>query len=197
MKEFRFCGGGSTRGPEAVPGTYSVRLLIDGEQVMQQEFAIKKDPREKATIEDLKAQFNLHQKIIAKLDTTHKAINYLREARNNLIDMLAEFPEDKELQEKLGKVKEALDTIELNLVQAKAESFQDVLNYPIKLNNKLAALASTVATGKARPTKQQYAVFDYLAEKVDVQLNHLEKVLSGDYLDKVMEQEIDPIPITN
>ncbi|HEX6983056.1 MAG TPA: glycosyl hydrolase [Balneolaceae bacterium] len=189
--------GGSTRGPEAVPGTYTVRLLVDDEPVMEQEFAIKKDPRETATQQDLEAQFDLHQKIIAKLDTTHKAINHLREARSNLTEMLAEFPEDKQLQEKFAQVKKALDAIEMNLVQAKAESFQDVLNYPIKLNNKLAALASTVATGKGRPTKQQYAVYNDLAQKVDVQLRRLEKVLSGEYMDNLPEQVTEPVLIQN
>jgi hypothetical protein len=187
--------GGSTRGPEAVPGTYTVRLLIDGEPVMEKQFAIKKDLRETATQQDLQAQFDLHQKIIAKLDTTHKAINHLREARSNLTEMLDEFPEDEQLQEKFDKIKKALDAIEMELVQAKAESFQDVLNYPIKLNNKLAALASTVATGKGRPTAQQYAVYENLAQKVDVQLRRLESVLSGEYLDIVQEGEVAPIPI--
>jgi len=86
-------------------------------------------------------------------------------------------------------MKEALSEIENALVQTKAEAFQDVLNFKIKLNNKLAALASTVATGYGRPTQQQYAVYEDLAAQVDVQLERLQSVLDGEYETIIQEVE--------
>jgi hypothetical protein len=41
-------------------------------------------------------------------------------------------------------------------VQNKAKAGQDLLNHPMKLNNKLAALTSTIASADAKPTEQTY-----------------------------------------
>ena len=187
---------GSTDGPTAVPGNYQVRLIVDGQTVMQQPFTIKKDPRIETTQEDFQAQFDLHQTIIAKLDTTHKAINKIREVRKEINEMLADT--DKESVEKMANdILASLSDIESTLMQTKAESFQDVLNYPIKLNNKLAALANTVATGDNRPTEQQYAVYEHLARQVDAELEELDKVLSGQLNNLSEEMDAPVIPIEN
>lgn len=170
---------GSTDGPDAIPGTYTVRMLVGGDPVMEQEFVIKKDPRIETTQEDFQAQFDLHQRIISKLDTTHKSINRIREVRSEIQEMMQENSDDDQVQELGNKILEQLGSIERALVQTKAESGQDVLNYPIRLNNKLASLASTVATGDNRPTEQQYAVYQHLAAQVDEQLELLQPILEG------------------
>ncbi|MGO9893487.1 MAG: hypothetical protein ACLPX8_04640 [Bryobacteraceae bacterium] len=58
-----------------------------------------------------------------------------------------------------------------------ADSNQDPFNFPIKLNNKIAALASTVQDGDGEPTESSYEVFKLLAEKLAVQQNLLDKEL--------------------
>lgn len=184
---------GSTRGPSAIPGTYKVRLVVDDEVVMEQPFVIEKDPRIETTREDFKAQFDLHTDIISKLDTTHKAINKIRKVREDLNSLLEENASDEQVAERAKSTLGKLSDIENALMQTKAEAYQDVLNYPIKLNNKLAALANTVATGDGRPTKQQYGVYQELSLQVDEQLEMLDEVLNG----QVSEIEQPAIPIQN
>jgi len=188
---------GSTRGPSAVPGRYRVRLIVGDETVGEQPFEIRKDPRIETTQQDFIAQFELHRDIIAKLDTTHKTINKIRDVRGEINDLLEESPDDESVKERAGKIKETLDEVENALVQTKAESFQDVLNYPIKLNNKLAALASTVASGDNRPTEQQYAVFEDLSGKVDAQFKKLEPILEGQFPELVKEVKSREVTIDN
>lgn len=188
---------GSTRGPDAIPGTYEVRLIVDDETVMSRTFDLTKDPRIETTQEDFQAQFDLHQTIIAKLDTTHKTINRIREIRTELNDIKEEFEGDSEVQEKADAMLKLLSDVEGELMQTKAESFQDVLNYPIKLNNKLASLASTVGTGDNRPTEQQYAVYEDLAAKVDAQFKRIEPILTGEVPNLVQELDVESIPIEN
>lgn len=188
---------GSARGPRAVPGTYNIRLIVDGKTVMEQPFEIVKDPRIETTQRDFEAQFELHSEIIAKLDTTHKTINRIREIREEINELLADNPENAEAEAVGNQIKERLDEIENALVQTKAEAIQDVLNYPIKLNNKLAALARTVGTGNNRPTEQQYAVFEDLAARVDAQLTLLEPILDGTFPGLVQEIENPPVTIEN
>jgi len=183
---------GSTRGPKAIPGSYTVSLIVDDEEVTAQSFDITKDPRIDVTQEDFEAQFNLHQTIITKLDTTHKTINRIREIKAELAEIKEDFEDDEEALKKADQMLDLLKDVEGELMQTKAEAFQDVLNYEIKLNNKLAALASTVGTGNGRPTKQQFEVFEDLSKKVDAQFKRIEPIMTGNLETTIqdIEQEI-------
>jgi hypothetical protein len=55
----------------------------------------------------------------------------------------------------------------------------DPLNYPIRLNNKLATLAGVVASADGRPTRQAYAVFDSLSRQLQVQLDAMQAGLGA------------------
>ena len=188
---------GSTRGPKAVPGRYTVTLMVDDEAIAEQTLEIKKDPRLDASQQDLEEQFELIRDVVAKLDETHKAINTIRETREQINSVLGKQSDDEDhtAKEAAKPVLDSLAAIEAKLVQVKAEAFQDVLNYPIKLNNKLAALASTVATGYNRPTDQEYAVFDDLSAKVDAQLDKLEPILQGQLQTLMKEIETPAVKI--
>jgi photosystem II stability/assembly factor-like uncharacterized protein len=181
---------GNTSGPDAIPGTYTVRMMIGDEMVGEHSFDVVKDPRlTNVSQEDFMAQFELVKTVKAKLDTTHKTINRIREVRKEVNEMMAEAKDNKELQEKAKLMLEAMSEIENELIQTKAEATQDVLNFEIKLNNKLAALASTIATGYGRPTQQQYAVYEDLAAKVDAQFKRLQAVWDGEYETIIQEFE--------
>jgi len=180
---------GSTAGPSAIPGTYQVQLLVNDEVVSEQDFELTKDPRIETTQKDFQAQFDLHQTIIAKLDTTHKTINRIRNVRAQINNLKSDNPEDTELVERADEILAVLEEVEGELMQTKAESFQDVLNFPIKLNNKLASLASTVATGDGRPTQQQYDVYADLAAQVDEQFERIVQVFQGELPDQIREIE--------
>ena len=188
---------GNTSGPRAIPGNYEVRLIVDGETVGTQNFELTKDPRIETTQEDFQAQFDLHQTIIAKLDTTHKTINRIRDVRSQINDVKSDYSGNTEIQERADAMLKVLEEVENELMQTKAESYQDVLNFPIKLNNKLASLASTVATGDGRPTQQQYEVYVDLAEKVDVQLEKVAPIFDGELPNLIQEIEQRTIPIEN
>ena len=67
--------------------------------------------------------------------------------------------------------------IEENLYQVKNQSAQDPLNFPIKLNNKLAALMRVVESGDYKPTDGSYKVFAELKAELANELNHLDFLL--------------------
>ena len=73
-----------------------------------------------------------------------------------------------------------LTAIEGEIYQYRNRSSQDPLNYPIRLNNKLAALQGIVETGDYKPTDQSYAVFKELSERLDKQFGQLDTVFSID-----------------
>jgi hypothetical protein len=64
-----------------------------------------------------------------------------------------------------------LSAIESEIYQVKNQSSQDPLNYPIRLNNKIAALAGVVGGTESKPTSQSYTVFNDLSAQLDRQLS--------------------------
>jgi hypothetical protein len=64
-----------------------------------------------------------------------------------------------------------LTAIESEIYQVKNQSGQDPLNYPIRLNNKIAALSGVVGGTDAKPTSQSYTVFNDLSAQLDRQLS--------------------------
>jgi hypothetical protein len=72
----------------------------------------------------------------------------------------------KELDKKMTAIEEAL-------YQTKNRSAQDPLNFPIRLNDKLASVADSAAAGDFAPTAQQRAVYAKLVEQIDAQLAQL------------------------
>jgi len=184
--------GGNTQGPRAIPGSYKVRLIVGDDTVGTRNFEIVKDPRIETTQKNFLAQFDLISDIKAKLDTTQKSINKIREVRDQINKLIQDNPSHQSARVTAQPVLDKLSNIEQHLVQVKARAPQDPLNYPIKLNNKLAALASNVSRGDHRPTKQQYEVFDELSKKVDVQLEQLQNLLEKDVPDVMRKIYVKP-----
>jgi hypothetical protein len=69
---------------------------------------------------------------------------------------------------------------EQEVYQTRNESNQDPLNFPIKLNNEIAGVASYVGQGEYRPTKQAYQVFEELKVELDKQLKAIKSSMDRD-----------------
>ncbi|HYH86256.1 MAG TPA: hypothetical protein VEX60_12445 [Pyrinomonadaceae bacterium] len=173
---------GEVRGPRAMPGAYTVRLTVDG-KTLTQPFEIKKDPRLQTTQEEFAKQFALLSKIRDKLTETHNAVAQIRDVKRQLDDLLkraADQPNAKPVLDAGRGLSAKLTAVEEELYQTKNQSSQDPLNFPIRLNNKLAALGGIVGSADAQPTEQSYALYDELAAKIDAQLQRLAQVMSSD-----------------
>ncbi len=169
-------------GPAAAPGTYYVQLTV-GDQTYVEAFEIHKDPRVSASQEDLDAQFALLLKIRDKLSETHDAINTLRNIRQQ-VEGWERRTREREAHETVSKaarsLKEKLALIEDELIQSKAKTRQDTMNFPVKLNGKLAWLAGVVANAQAAPTLQEYELFEDLVRRIDTQLQGLQEIIDAD-----------------
>ena len=80
----------------------------------------------------------------------------------------------------LDKLHDDLITVETTLYQVKNQSSEDPLNFPIKLNNKIAAIQGVVESADSAPTEQSYDVFQLLAGRVDQELNKLDAAVKVD-----------------
>ncbi len=55
-----------------------------------------------------------------------------------------------------------------------------MLNYPIRINDKLSGVYDAAASGVAAPSKQVRDVFNALSREADVQLEKLKKIKQDD-----------------
>ena len=174
--------GGGLAGARVVPGNYAVRFLVDGKTIATENFNVKADPRLSTTAEDFQKQFDLMSKITQKLTQTNDAILEIRDVRKQFEDLSARLksPDQKDLRDKAADISKKLTAVEDELNQSKIKSGQDALNYPIKLNNKMAALGSTVDSADAAPTAQDYNVYNDLTAQIDAQLAILARIKTKD-----------------
>jgi hypothetical protein len=168
---------GETRGPKLPPGKYQVKLTAEG-KTLTQTFEVKADPRLNATPADYAKQLELGLKIRDKLSETHNAIIQIRDVRKQIEDLLKRVgAQSKPVNDAGTALNKKLTTIEEALYQTKNQSSQDPLNFPIRLNNKLAALGGVVGGAESAPTAQSYAVYDELAAAIDAELAKLSQIM--------------------
>lgn len=173
---------GNTAGPRAVPGNYQVKLTVDG-KTLTETFEVRKDPRVPTTQEEFQKQFDLLTKIRDKFSETSEAILSIRDVRKQVNDYAARVkdqPTGKAIVDAAKDLSAKLTAVEEELYQTKNQSSQDPLNYPIRLNNKLAALGGSVAGADAQPTDQQYGVYEDLVGRINAQLEKLKQVMASD-----------------
>ena len=173
---------GEMRGPRVSPGRYQVKLTVDGKSLTEG-FAVKPDPRLSTTAADYEKQLALALKIRDKVSETHNAIIQIRDVRKQVDDLLKRVKDQanfKTVNDAGTALNKKLQDIEETLYQTKNQSSQDPLNFPIRLNNKLAALGGVVSGGEFAPTDQSSAVYDEVSSQIDVQLQNLAQILKTD-----------------
>jgi len=175
--------GGRHIGPKAVPGEYKVKVTLNGKS-QTQSFNILKDPRINTTQSDFQDQFDLLMDIRNRTTEINEKILTIRSIKdqiNTLTGLMKESGFKDENVTKAGQeLVKSLSTIEERLIQVKSKSRQDPLNYPIRLDNKIAALVGVVSSVDARPTAQSYDVLEDLVEQAQVHYKKLNKVLTDD-----------------
>jgi photosystem II stability/assembly factor-like uncharacterized protein len=138
-------------GPLAVPGNYQVRVTANGE-TSTRPFKVEKDPRlTDVTQADLQEQFDLAMKVRDEVSEADDMVTLIRKVKPKADP----------------SIKDTLSTIEEELYQVRNRSNQDPLNFPIKLNNQIAALMRVIETGDAKPTDQSYVVYKELTERLE------------------------------
>jgi len=194
---------GNLRGPVAMPGKYQVRLDVSfpptpptgfgqgaASDRQTQLFTIAKNPNLRdVTDADLQEQFKLAMQIRDRLSQANETVVKIRALKDQITDRLTKMgvdvgrgfsPADKKIVAAGQALLAKLTNIEGEIYQYRNQSSQDPLNYPIQLNNKLAALEGVVQSADARPTAQSYEVFKDLSARLDAQIARFDGVLKGD-----------------
>jgi hypothetical protein len=101
----------------------------------------------------------------------------------------------KEIKQQIDTVNKQMTTIEEALYQTKAKSGQDVLNYPIRLNDKISGVFDAANSGMQPPSKQAQEVFSALSSQTDAELAKLKRIKEVDlpHLNEMIKQSTLPV----
>jgi len=170
---------GGLSGPVIPPGTYSVRVTV-GDKTETQTFQVLADPRSNASQADLDAQYALLAQVRDRTSEANNAVRTIRSVQEQLADRRARAGSRGAALERIAAPMESqLSGVEREVYQVKNRSGQDPLNYPIKLNNQIAALSGVVSSAEAKPTRQSYEVFDVLSAQLRAQLDLMQAALGA------------------
>jgi len=161
------------------PGTYTIRLTVDGKS-KEQTLVIVKDYGIEATDEDLQAQFKLYKAITDKCEQTVQVINQMRSLRSQL-DSLKSRLDDEKLAGWVSTLAETVLSIEVMLaVPGLRTGGTDSTNKGERLLSQLAGLPPAVYLGDYRPTVQAQEVFDTISAEIDEQISRFVSFLKTD-----------------
>jgi NifB/MoaA-like Fe-S oxidoreductase len=144
------------------------------------------DPRVKASPADLQAEFDFAIKVRNRVAEANGAVVAVRKVRTDIDDRIekAKHAERdstrKPLTTALENLRQKLTEVEESVYQVKNQSGQDPLNFPIKLNNKIAHLSDVIESADAKPTDQTYAAFKELSDELQAQMDRLNSTMTND-----------------
>ena len=181
------------------PGKYQVHLESDG-TTYSKELIVVKDPHSEGTIEDIKLQNDLMNKIYNDLNTTAMYVNSIESIRRQLIDLksaLSGNGKDDNLISEVDNLESKFLHIEKKLLQLKTTGKgQDVVRYQKMIGEKLAYLAENVQISDFRPADSYYEVYELLHKRLqDVGLEY-DNLVSNDleeFISKMNSQDINTV----
>jgi pyridoxal biosynthesis lyase PdxS len=132
-----------------------------------------------------------------KFNEVQKAIRHIRTVRTQIDDLTSRLEDKmpKDVKQMADSINKQMTTIEEILYQTKAKSEQDVLNFPIRLNDKLAGIFDVAASGNMSPGKQTKEAFSDIGAQCDAALAKLKKVFDKDLaiLNEMISQKNLPV----
>ena len=166
----------NTRGPIAPPGAYQVKVTAD-DDTQTQSFAIRREPHilGHVTDQDLREQFDLAMNVRNKVTQANESVRLIRGIKQQIVDRKGKLDAKATAAARaLDDLEQSLSAVENEIYQTKLQSSQDPLNFPIKLNNKIATLQNVIESSDTAPTEQAYSVFRALSGRLDEQLTKLD-----------------------
>ena len=162
-------------GPRVAPGTYQVRLTVDGRMVTQR-FEVVKDPRVQATDAELREQVDWAKKAHDLLTRVHAAVLTLRDVRAQA-EAWASRLETPAIKEAAATLARALTAIEEELIQVRSENPR---MFPSKLNSRIATIVPLIEYSDAAPTLALRELAENLGERAEMEIAKLDRCLVDD-----------------
>jgi photosystem II stability/assembly factor-like uncharacterized protein len=171
--------GASTNGPQVPPGRYTIRLSADAVK-LSQPMIVKRNPLiTDVSDADMRSQFIMASRIRDKVTEANQAVIDIRNVKAQILDREKRV-QDARLKETGDKLAANASDVEKDVYQVKNQSGQDPLNFPIRVNNRLASLLSMVERGDGRPNNNVGEILGILSGELTGFTTALDKVWKTD-----------------
>jgi photosystem II stability/assembly factor-like uncharacterized protein len=174
-----FGGGGGGLTVLQAPGTYTVKLSVNGRDYTQQ-LRVLKDPHSAGTEADIAAQQQMLTALRRDVDAAVDAVNSAELVRNQVYN-LKNIIQDTELKRAIDELDKKVVAVEQLLVELRSTGHgQDGVRWGSKLVQKFGYLANGLQGGDFKPTNQQVAVQKDLEDRLKASQTQMNDVLSRD-----------------
>jgi photosystem II stability/assembly factor-like uncharacterized protein len=171
--------GVRTFSPTLPPGDYTVRLTAD-DHTESVPITIERNPWiTDVTDADLQAQYEFSRAVRDKVTEANETVIAIRRVKTQLDDRY-EQSDDSRLHEAGEALRTHSSDVEAKIYQVKNRSGQDPLNFPIRVNNRLANLMSMAERGDGRPMNTMPEIFGILTNELKGYTDRLEEIWATD-----------------
>ncbi|HTR77245.1 MAG TPA: glycosyl hydrolase [Gemmatimonadaceae bacterium] len=175
-----FCGmllwEGSTGGPTAAPGNYTIRLKVGNNPPLATTLTLKVNPQAHATDADITDQVNFALQVRDRFSDCNNGVRTIRNIRRQLEDPSRDMAGTASFAKLSKSFLDSLSTVEDSLYQTKNQASEDMLNFPIRLNNEYAALLGFVLGTERKTPQQARDVYAVLAPRFQAQMARLKYI---------------------
>ena len=175
----RVAPGTGTLSILAPPGTYTVRLTVNG-QTQTQPVVVRKDPNSSGTETEILAQTRALMAIRNDMDEGAMAVGQIESARVQL-DSVSRVATDGAIRTAAAALSQKMMDLEMNLVDLRLTGQgQDGVRFGSKLLSKLNYLAGGISASDHQPTSQAVEVQGILNRELRSHLTALDQLLARD-----------------
>ncbi|MDV7137372.1 glycosyl hydrolase [Maribacter sp. TH_r10] len=146
---------GSYAGSRVGPGTYQLKLTVDG-LTSETEVTVMKNPKVEGTTANYEEQQTVLGHIESGIKSIHESVTSMLSAKAQLksyAELLKGNDKAEKLLEKGKSLIERIETWEGKLIQPKQKTFQDVINFNNRLNAEFMELKSYVDVAEPKVTQ--------------------------------------------
>jgi len=171
--------GAGLNGPAIPPARYTLRLTVDG-QAMNAPLVVQRNPLiADVSDADLHKQYAFGRMVRDKTTEANEAVIAIRRVKAQVADRLTKSKDAALARAAAELVRKASD-VEQKIYQVKNQSGQDPLNYPIRVNNRLANLLSMSERGDGPPGTYMPEIFGILRDELAGYQADLARVMQTD-----------------
>ena len=146
---------GDYQGYRVAPGKYKARITHKG-QISETDLEIISDPKVTVTAAEWTAQQEFLKQAGDQFEDVHKSVNKMRQVKKQIETYNESLKDNADAKEIVNTGKELIKKIEKwegNLIEPRSKNFQDVINFPNKLNSEFLQLRNVADTHDPRLTK--------------------------------------------
>ena len=162
------------------PGTYTAKLMVDGQEIGSQPIKVLIDPNSGGTEADVQKQTAMLYELRKDLESAADMTNQIEIIRAQLADV-RQLVRDASVKTAADDLEKKLTDIEDKLIQRKySGQGQDTTRFPTQLIGKMTYLAGDVAGGDYPPNMQEQEVKSLFESQLVDLRKRLDAVVSSD-----------------